>query len=89
MKVSTFCLEFADVNKWLTDFYVSPTQIEMYVELIQSLLCYSGRTSYVICMISATNQLKERSLTTCKHQVAVYKWFGEALPNIPAVTDFR
>jgi len=23
----------------------------------------------------------------CKHQVAVYKWFGEALPNIPPVTD--
>ena len=23
----------------------------------------------------------------CKHQVAVYKWFGEVLPNIPAVTD--
>ena len=22
-----------------------------------------------------------------KHQVAVYKWFGEALPNIPPVTD--
>lgn len=23
----------------------------------------------------------------CKHQVAVYKWFGEALPNIPPMTD--
>jgi len=23
----------------------------------------------------------------CKHQVAAYKWFGRALPNIPPVTD--
>jgi len=23
----------------------------------------------------------------CKHQIAVYKWFNESLPNVPPVTD--
>ena len=60
----------------------------------------SSGTSYIVPSEADRNVLYEVDATVgvctspngmsgqcCKHQVAVYKWFGEALPNIPPVTD--